>query len=68
MRHVTKLRETFPAYAGQRDHQSLGHPQTAHFSIPSHGGLKLYPFWDPLRGDPRFEKFLEESKKPVALK
>jgi len=30
--------------------------------------LKLHPFWDPLRGDPRFEKFLEESKKPVALK
>jgi len=24
--------------------------------------------WDPLRGDPRFEKLVEESKKPVALK
>jgi len=28
----------------------------------------LHPFWDPLRGDPRFEKLVEESKKPVALK
>jgi len=34
----------------------------------SYGQLKLMPFWDPLRGDPRFEKLLEESKKPVALK
>jgi tetratricopeptide (TPR) repeat protein len=33
----------------------------------SYGQLKLHPFWDPLRGDPRFEKLLEESKKPVAL-
>jgi serine/threonine-protein kinase len=34
----------------------------------SYGQLKLLPFWDPLRGDPRFEKILEEAKKPVALK
>ncbi len=34
----------------------------------SYGQLKLHPFWDPLRGDPRFEKLVEESKKPVALK
>ena len=27
----------------------------------------LNPEWDPLRGDPRFEKLVEESKKPVAL-
>jgi TolB-like protein/Flp pilus assembly protein TadD/tRNA A-37 threonylcarbamoyl transferase component Bud32 len=33
----------------------------------SYGQLKLHPFWDPLRGDPRFEKLVEESKKPVAL-
>ena len=39
--------------------------------IPSHlsyGQLRLHPFWDPLRDDPRFEKLVEESKKPVALK
>jgi TolB-like protein len=34
----------------------------------SYGQLKLMPLWDPLRGDPRFEKLLEESKKPVAFK
>jgi serine/threonine-protein kinase len=37
-------------------------------SSPSYGQLKLLPFWDPLRGDPRFEKLVEESKQPVALK
>jgi len=24
----------------------------------SYGNLKLLPFWDPLRGDPRFEKIV----------
>ena len=34
----------------------------------SYGQLKLLPFWDPLRGDPRFEKLVVESQKPVAIK
>ena len=34
----------------------------------SYGGLKLFPWWDPLRDDPRFEKLLEEVKQPVELK
>jgi TolB-like protein len=34
----------------------------------SYGQLKLLPFWDPLRGDPRFEKIVEESRQPIALK
>jgi serine/threonine-protein kinase len=34
----------------------------------SYGGLKLFPWWDPLRGDPRFEKIVEEAKRPVVLK
>jgi TolB-like protein/Tfp pilus assembly protein PilF len=37
-------------------------------NITSYGVLKLMPFWDPLRGDPRFEKIVaslapENSKK-----
>src|SRR5205823_14421645 len=27
-------------------------------SGPSYGALKLLPWWDPLRGDPRFEKIV----------
>jgi serine/threonine-protein kinase len=34
----------------------------------SYGQLKLLPFWDPLRNDPRFEKIIEETRQPVALK
>jgi serine/threonine-protein kinase len=34
----------------------------------SYGSLKLHPIWDPLRGDPCFEKIVEEAKQPVALK
>ena len=34
----------------------------------SYGELRLHPFWDPLRGDPRFEKLVEEAKKPVTMK
>ncbi|HLC14368.1 MAG TPA: hypothetical protein VJK31_14035 [Chthoniobacterales bacterium] len=25
----------------------------------SYGPLKLHPFWDPLRGDPRFEQIVQ---------
>jgi serine/threonine-protein kinase len=38
------------------------------FSPISYGQLRLHPWWDPLRDDPRFEKIVEEAKQPVALK
>jgi hypothetical protein len=34
----------------------------------SYGDLRLNPEWDSVRDNPRFEKVLEESKKPVTLK
>jgi serine/threonine-protein kinase len=34
----------------------------------SYGHLKLAPWWDPLRGEPCFEKLVEEAKKPLAPK
>ena len=34
----------------------------------SYGALKLHPFWDPLRGDPRFEKILESLAPKEASK
>jgi serine/threonine protein kinase/tetratricopeptide (TPR) repeat protein len=33
----------------------------------NYGELKLMPYWDPLRGDPRFENIVEEAKRPLAL-
>jgi TolB-like protein/class 3 adenylate cyclase len=33
----------------------------------SYGQLRLHPWWDPLRDDPRFEKIVEESAKPVGI-
>ena len=32
-------------------------------STVSYGQLKLLPFWDPLRGDPRFEKLSLRSRR-----
>src|SRR5262249_8418805 len=34
----------------------------------SYGQLKLMPLWDPLRGNPQFEKLVGEAKQPVPLK
>jgi len=34
----------------------------------TYGDLKLSPYWDPLRDDPRFEELIEEAKAPVELK
>ena len=34
----------------------------------TYGDLKLSPYWDPLRDDPRFERLVEEAKEPVVLK
>ena len=34
----------------------------------SYGALKLLPFWDPLRGDPRFEKIVQSQAPKDATK
>jgi hypothetical protein len=33
---------------------ALSHP----INTCTYGRLKLFPWWDPLRGDPRFEKIV----------
>jgi hypothetical protein len=38
------------------------------YGLISYGQLRLHPYWDPLRGDPRFEKLVGKSKEPVPLK
>lgn len=66
--YVTNLALIY-AWVGEKD---LALEQLAiSAEIPAgvtYGELKLSPIWDPLRGDPRFEKLVEEAKKPVALK
>jgi hypothetical protein len=50
------------AWAGERDlalqQLSAAIPLRGAESITNYGNLKLLPFWDPLRGDPRFEKIV----------
>ena len=50
------------AWAGEKDlalqQLELGLRAPAASVMLSYGALKLHPFWDPLRGDPRFEKIV----------
>jgi tetratricopeptide (TPR) repeat protein len=57
------------AWAGEKDLALKQLEEVLRIPGPiSYGQLRLHPWWDPLRDDPRFEKIVEESKKPVALK
>jgi serine/threonine protein kinase len=67
--HMNKYLALIAAWVGDND---LACEQLA-IAIPrmcdlSYGQLKLMPWWDPLRGDPRFEKIVEDAKQPVALR
>ena len=57
--HMIEYFAITAAWAGEKD---LAVEQLAAVArIPSrvsYGQLKLHPFWDPLRGDPRFEKIV----------
>jgi len=50
------------AWVGEKDlalqHLAVAAPTPGASLIASYGILKLSPFWDPLRGDPRFEKIV----------
>jgi len=44
------------AWTGEKDRAIEQLAETAKlFDDLSYGHLRLHPFWDPLRGDPRFE-------------
>jgi len=56
------------AWAGEKDLAFNQLEEVVRTPTPlSYGQLRLHPWWDPLRDDPRFEKILEEAKKPVAV-
>ncbi len=47
------------AWVGDKDFACEQLARAVRFpNSPSYGQLKLLPFWDPLRGDPRFEKIV----------
>jgi TolB-like protein/Tfp pilus assembly protein PilF len=50
------------AWAGEKElalqQLEAGERAPAASLLLSYGALKLHPFWDPLRGDPRFEKIV----------
>jgi TolB-like protein/Tfp pilus assembly protein PilF len=57
------------AWAGEKDLAIKQLEELFPFYCPiSYGQLRLHPWWDPLRDDPRFDKIMEEAKKPVPLK
>ena len=51
-----------PAWVGENDlaiqQLAQGALTLGGSNVASYGALKLLPFWDPLRGDPRFEKIV----------
>jgi TolB-like protein/Tfp pilus assembly protein PilF len=51
------------AWVGEKDlalqYLAVAAPTPGASLIASYGVLKLSPFWDPLRGDPRFEKIVD---------
>jgi len=55
---LTNLAITY-AWAGEKDLAIKQLQELVRISSPvSYGQLRLHPFWDPLRGDPRFEKIV----------
>src|SRR5262245_10915846 len=50
------------AWAGEKDtalqYLAANGQSQGGYIVATYGGLKLLPFWDPLRGDPRFEKIV----------
>jgi tetratricopeptide (TPR) repeat protein len=50
------------AWAGEKDtamqYLAANAQSSGAYVVATYGALKLIPFWDPLRGDPRFEKIV----------
>jgi serine/threonine-protein kinase len=56
------------AWAGEKDLAVKQLEEIVRIPSPiSYGQLRLHPWWDPLRDDPRFQKLVDEAAKPVAI-
>jgi TolB-like protein/class 3 adenylate cyclase/Tfp pilus assembly protein PilF len=62
---VTQYFAITAAWAGEKElalqQLETGLRAPAAAQVLSYGALKLLPFWDPLRGDPRFEKIVQSQ-------
>jgi TolB-like protein/Tfp pilus assembly protein PilF len=58
--HMIEFFAIIAAWVGEKDLacEQLAIATRLPGSSLSYGGLKLFPTWDPLRGDPRFEKII----------
>jgi serine/threonine-protein kinase len=58
--HMIEFFAVIAAWVGEKDLacEQLAIATRLPSSSLSYGGLKLFPTWDPLRGDPRFEKIV----------
>ena len=59
--HIIEFFAITAAWVGEKDlacEQLLRATQLPGYGTISYGQLKLLPYWDPLRGDPRFEKIV----------
>jgi tetratricopeptide (TPR) repeat protein len=57
------------AWAGEKDLAIKQLEEVVGIPSPvSYGQLRLHPWWDALRDDPRFEKLVAEARNPVTLK
>src|SRR5262249_34494578 len=57
------------AWTGQREAALSELKSLLQIPAPfTYGELRLHPYWDPLRGDRRFDQLVVESTKPVAIK
>jgi serine/threonine protein kinase/Tfp pilus assembly protein PilF len=57
--HMVEFLALIAAWVGDKDLACEKLASAVHlYGSPTYGELKLLPFWDPLRGDPRFEKIV----------
>jgi TolB-like protein/class 3 adenylate cyclase/Tfp pilus assembly protein PilF len=69
--HAELIKYLAVVYAWTGENEAALNELKAVLQIPgriSYGQLRLHPYWDPLRRDPRFDKLVAESAKPVAIK
>jgi len=57
------------AWIGEKDLALKQLEDLLQIPIPiSYGQLRLFPWWDPLRDDPRFERLVSQAREPVQIK